>query len=89
MTCQTLVHKLGCDQPKTTKELLDIAIHYPSGEEVIGVVFILGDGKTVLDAGRGGAPSKATGKGAKGSVEVWYHGYPTRWTWRRGQGSLP
>jgi hypothetical protein len=48
------VHKLGCDQPKTTKELLDIAIHYPSGEEAIRVVFILGDGKTVLDAGRGG-----------------------------------
>jgi hypothetical protein len=54
MTCRTLVHKLGCDQPKTTKELLDIAIHYPSGEEAIRVVFILGDGKTVLDAGRGG-----------------------------------
>jgi hypothetical protein len=48
------VHKLGCDQPKTTKELLDITIQYPSGEEAIGVIFILGDGKTILDAGRGG-----------------------------------
>jgi hypothetical protein len=36
MTCQTLVHKLGCDLPMTTKKLLDIATQHGSGEEVVG-----------------------------------------------------
>jgi hypothetical protein len=38
--CQTLVHELGCDQPKTTKELLNIATRHASSEEAVGFVFI-------------------------------------------------
>jgi hypothetical protein len=72
MTYWTLVHKLGRDQPKTMKELLDIATRHTSCEEEIGTVFVQGDGKTVLDSCRE-ALAKATGKGgkngAKGSKE--------------------
>jgi hypothetical protein len=58
------VHKLDHDQPKTTKQLLDIATRHTSGEEVIGAVFVQGDGKTITGGGRG-APPKAADKGAK------------------------
>jgi hypothetical protein len=34
------MHELGCDQPKTTKELLDIATRHASGEEAIRAVFV-------------------------------------------------
>jgi hypothetical protein len=34
------VHKLSCDQPKTMKELLDIATRHASGEEAVGAVFM-------------------------------------------------
>ena len=45
-TCESLVHKLGCKGPRTTKELLDIATSYALGEEVVGVIFDrLGQGK--------------------------------------------
>ena len=30
MTCKSLVHKLGCKDPRTTKELLDIATSHAS-----------------------------------------------------------
>jgi hypothetical protein len=32
----TLVHELSHDQPKTMKELLDIATRHTSGEEAVG-----------------------------------------------------
>jgi hypothetical protein len=34
------VHELGHEQPKTRKELLDIATRHASGEELVGAVFI-------------------------------------------------
>jgi hypothetical protein len=37
---RTLVHELSRDQPKTTKELLDIATQHASGEEAVRVVFV-------------------------------------------------
>jgi hypothetical protein len=40
-TCHTLVHVLICDQPKTTKELLDIATRHASVEEAVGDAFVL------------------------------------------------
>jgi hypothetical protein len=45
-TCRTLVHVLGLYQPKTTKELLDIATWHASGEEAVGATFVLGNAKT-------------------------------------------
>jgi len=39
-SCKTLVHKLGCQKPRTTRELLDIATNHASGEEAIGAVFV-------------------------------------------------
>jgi hypothetical protein len=48
------------------KELLDIATRRISGEEAVGAVFILGDGKTAPSASwGGGALSKTTSKGTK------------------------
>jgi hypothetical protein len=34
--CRSLVHELSREQPKTTKELLDIATRHASGEEAVG-----------------------------------------------------
>ena len=39
MHYKTLVHKLGCQKPRTTHELLEIATNHASGEEVVGAVF--------------------------------------------------
>jgi hypothetical protein len=44
-TCKSLVHKLGCRKPRTTRELLDIAMNHASGEEVVGAVFTDGRAK--------------------------------------------
>jgi hypothetical protein len=63
-TCNTLVHELNCDQPKTTKELLDIAIGHASSKEAVGAAFILGNVKTVTGSNRV-APSKATVKSTR------------------------
>jgi hypothetical protein len=49
-TCWTLVHELGHDQSNTNKELLDIATQHTYGNEVVGDIFVLGDGKTTLDS---------------------------------------
>jgi hypothetical protein len=64
MTCHTKVHELGHEQPKTSKELLDIATRYASCEEAVGATFILGNTKAAT-SGSQAAPSKATIKGAK------------------------
>ena len=37
--CKTLVHKLGCQKPHTTHELLEIATSHAFGEEAVGAVF--------------------------------------------------
>jgi hypothetical protein len=34
--CHTLVHELNREQPKTTKELLDIATQHAYSEEAVG-----------------------------------------------------
>jgi hypothetical protein len=58
------VQKLGCDQPKTMKELLVITTRHASSEEAIRVIIIQGDEKMVLSGSRG-EPPKAAGKGAR------------------------
>jgi hypothetical protein len=62
MNYQTLVHELSCDQPKTTKELLDITTKHASSKEAVGAVFIQSNGKAAPGGGRG-APPKITNKG--------------------------
>ena len=39
MTCKTLVHKLSCQKPHTTRNLLDIATNHASDEEAVEAVF--------------------------------------------------
>jgi hypothetical protein len=39
ITYKELVHELGCKGPHTTRELLDIATNFASGEEVVGAIF--------------------------------------------------
>jgi hypothetical protein len=41
-TCKSLIHKLSCQMPRTTHELLDIATNQASGKEVVGAVFTVG-----------------------------------------------
>jgi hypothetical protein len=62
------VHELGRDQPKTTKELLDITTRHASGEEAVRAVFIQGDGKAV-HGGSWWALPKAVGKGVRRSAK--------------------
>ena len=45
MTCESLIHKLGCLMPHTTRDLLDVATNHASGEEAVGVVFNGGQDK--------------------------------------------
>jgi hypothetical protein len=37
-TCKSLVHKLDCRKPCTTRKLLNIATNQASGEEAVGAV---------------------------------------------------
>ena len=37
--CESLIHKLGCLKPRTTRDLLDIAMNHASNEEAVGAVF--------------------------------------------------
>ena len=41
-TYESLIHKLGYLKPRTTRDLLDIAMNHTSGEEVLGAVFSTG-----------------------------------------------
>jgi len=34
-----LIHKLGCLNPRTTRDLLDVATNHASGEEAVRAVF--------------------------------------------------
>jgi hypothetical protein len=66
MSYRTLIHELGCDQSKITKELFDNATRHTSGKEAVRAIFLYGDGTTVPGGSRGGgAPPKSTGKGTK------------------------
>jgi hypothetical protein len=48
-TCESLVHKLGCRGPWTTKELLDIATSHALGKEAVGATFNHPRGKAKRD----------------------------------------
>ena len=37
--CESLIHKLGCMKPRTTRDLLDVATNHASGEEAVRAVF--------------------------------------------------
>ena len=39
MTYESLIYKLGCLKPHTTRSLLDVATNHASGEEAVGAVF--------------------------------------------------
>ena len=39
ITCESLIHKLGCLKPRITRDLLDVATNHVSGEEVVKAVF--------------------------------------------------
>jgi hypothetical protein len=64
MTCRILVHELGREQPKTTKELVSIATRHTSSEEAVEATFILGNTEAAASSGRA-IPTKATNKGGK------------------------
>jgi hypothetical protein len=38
-TYKELIHELGRKGPRTTRELLDIATNFASGEEAVGAIF--------------------------------------------------
>jgi hypothetical protein len=68
MSYQSLVHELGRNQPKTTKELLDTTTRHASGDEAVDAVFVQSNGK-VPPSGSQGVPQKITGKGTKRSTK--------------------
>jgi hypothetical protein len=61
-TCESLVHKLGCKGPRTTKELLDIATSHASGEEAVGAIFDHPWGKAERDEDGGEGTSNRSNK---------------------------
>ena len=61
-TYESLVHKLGCRGPWTTKELLDIATSHASGEEAVRAIFERSDGKARQDEGTGEGASNCSAK---------------------------
>jgi hypothetical protein len=70
--CQTLVHELGRNQPKTTKLLLFIATWHASGEEAVETIFEQNSRKAAEGCpprqptrARKGAPKATRGGGAK------------------------
>jgi hypothetical protein len=60
MNCRTQVHDLDRDQPKTMKEILDIATRHASGEEAVRAIFLQNSGKVAPDGGRGATPRQPT-----------------------------
>jgi hypothetical protein len=62
--CHTLVHKLGHEQSKNTKELLNIVTRHASGEEAVGAVFVLGNTGMAVGDGRA-VPTKTAVKSAR------------------------
>ena len=39
MNCESLIHKLGCLKPRTTRDLLDVTTNHDSNGEAVRVVF--------------------------------------------------
>jgi hypothetical protein len=65
-TCKSLVNKLGCWKPRTSRELLDITMNHTSSEEAVGAVFTDGQAKGKAkreDQDEG--PSSGQGKGRR------------------------
>jgi hypothetical protein len=54
-TCTSLIHRLGCRMPHTTRELFDIAINQADSEEVVAATLNTpqGKGKQVVDHDEG------------------------------------
>jgi hypothetical protein len=54
-TCTSIIHRLGCRMPRTTRELLDIASNHADSEEAVAVTLNTpqGKGKQVVDHGEG------------------------------------
>ena len=44
-TCESLIHKVGCLKPQTTRDLLNVATNHTFSEEVVGAVFNGGQDK--------------------------------------------
>jgi hypothetical protein len=65
-TCESLVHKLGCKHPQTTKELLNIATNHTSGEEAVGAIFDHARGKAKRDGDAGEGASNRSKKMNRG-----------------------
>ena len=61
-TCESLVHKLGCRGPRTSKELLDIVTSHASGEEAVEAIFDHFDGKARQDEGASEGASNRSAK---------------------------
>jgi hypothetical protein len=75
-TCHSLVHELSHEQPKTAKELLNIATRHASGEEAIGATFTLVEVGVAAGSGRTTPPNitiKGTKKGTKGGKKGQKH----------------
>ena len=81
-TYESLVHKPGCKGPRTTKELLDIATSHASGEEAVGAIFDLLDGKARLDEDAGKGASNRFAK--KKNKKQWREGSLMATTDRKG-----
>ena len=61
--CESLIHKLGCLKPCTTRDLLDIATNHASGEEAVRAVFSGGQDKVKAKrADQDEGPSAQRGK---------------------------
>ena len=61
-TCESLVHKLRCKGPWTTKELLNIATSHASDEEAVGAIFDRPKGKAKRDEDAGEGASNRPNK---------------------------
>ena len=62
-TCESLIHKLGCVKPRTTRDLFDIATDHASGEEAVRAVFSDGwDRGKAKREDQGEGPSTQRGK---------------------------
>jgi hypothetical protein len=59
-----LVDELNREQPKTTKELLDIGTRHTSSDEAVGTAFVLGNAEAATNGGRA-TTTKATIMGAR------------------------
>jgi hypothetical protein len=62
--CRSLVHKLGHEQPKPAKKLLDIGSQHASGVEAIGAAFTLAE-VGVAASGGPTTPPNITIRGTK------------------------